>query len=788
LITGNNYKNKYIAISFIIAAFLFLPGFLGTTQAQSNQTVKNGENTTAVTFTSGCAYTWTNSNPSIGLAASGTGDIAAFKAINNTNSAITATITATPVTPALAYIACYGTIAGGYIEVINTSTDTKVRTIPIRPFPQAIAVTKTGDLLYTTNPDDGRNVKILTANNTVTPYVTRGYGIALNPSGSTCYYTGGNGTNLLYIINTTTNITSSITIGADPLGVAVNSDGSRVYISNSGSNTVSVINTSDNSMSTISGLQGFFPYGIAVAKTSAEELVYVANSNSNTVAVIKASTNTVLTSVAVGSQPVGVAASPDGNYVYVTNKTSNTLSVISTATNTVIQTIPVGTRPVGVSVTPDGKKVYVANSGSDNVSVINTTTNAVTLNISVYNGPESLGNFIAQGNCQAATFTITVNPTPPTATITASASISALHTVYGTSVSTVTFTVSGTVLTAGILVTPPQGFEVSIDGITFGNTATIPVGANGNVSGVTVYLKFKPDAAAKTYAADIVTLSTPGATDVTIATGGGSIAKAQLNITATNTSKSYGTALTVVTGSTNFTSSGLKNGETIGSVTLTYGAGGPATAVPGPYIGSITPSAPTGGAFLLSNYTLNPPYPGDLTVDKAPLKITADNKVRNYGEPDPVFTLTYDGFVNNEGTAQLTTQPVTSTTATINSLPGQYPIGVAGASAPNYIITHVPGVFTIDPVIKTFTVPNAFTPNNDGINDTWEIQYLASSYPKCTVEVFSRDSKRVYFSNGYAVAWNGKYNGVNLPFGTYYYVINTHSNIKLFTGYLTIIR
>jgi YVTN family beta-propeller protein len=56
------------------------------------------------------------------------------------------------------------------------------------------------------------------------------------------------------------------------------------------------------------------------------------------------------------------------------NAGSNDVSVIDIATNTVTATIPVGTNPLGVAVTPDGSKVYVANFGDDNVSVINTAT------------------------------------------------------------------------------------------------------------------------------------------------------------------------------------------------------------------------------------------------------------------------------------------------------------------------------------------------------------------------------------------------------------------------------
>jgi YVTN family beta-propeller protein len=45
---------------------------------------------------------------------------------------------------------------------------------------------------------------------------------------------------------------------------------------------------------------------------------------------------------------------------YITNSGDNTVSVIATATNTVVATIPVGgSEPSGVAVTPDGSKVYI---------------------------------------------------------------------------------------------------------------------------------------------------------------------------------------------------------------------------------------------------------------------------------------------------------------------------------------------------------------------------------------------------------------------------------------------
>jgi hypothetical protein len=70
--------------------------------AVNNQTVCAGSTNSAVTFSSpvaGTTYSWTNSNPSIGLAASGTGNIPSFVAVNPSPNAINATITVTPNTP-----------------------------------------------------------------------------------------------------------------------------------------------------------------------------------------------------------------------------------------------------------------------------------------------------------------------------------------------------------------------------------------------------------------------------------------------------------------------------------------------------------------------------------------------------------------------------------------------------------------------------------------------------------------------------------------------------------------
>ncbi|PWG80605.1 MBG domain-containing protein [Pararcticibacter amylolyticus] len=85
-----------------------------------------------------------------------------------------------------------------------------------------------------------------------------------------------------------------------------------------------------------------------------------------------------------------------------------------------------------------------------------------------------------------------------------------------------------------------------------------------------------------------------------------------------------------------------------------------------------------------------------LTVGKAPLSITVNNAVRNYGEDNPDFTVVYDGFVNGENETALSAQAKATTTAAKNSPIGSYPIMVSGAASANYEISYgANGVLTI---------------------------------------------------------------------------------------------
>lgn len=91
-------------------------------------------------------------------------------------------------------------------------------------------------------------------------------------------------------------------------------------------------------------------------------------------------------------------------------------------------------------------------------------------------------------------------------------------------------------------------------------------------------------------------------------------------------------------------------------------------------------------------------------------------------------------------------------------------------------------------VYKKVIIPNAFSPNGDGINDTWNIIAL-DSYLEADLSVFNRYGQIVFQRrNSFRKQWDGTYRNKPLPIGTYYYVIDLKNNTPKLSGWVLIIR
>jgi predicted outer membrane repeat protein len=120
------------------------------------------------------------------------------------------------------------------------------------------------------------------------------------------------------------------------------------------------------------------------------------------------------------------------------------------------------------------------------------------------------------------------------------------------------------------------------------------------------------------------------------------------------------------------------------------------------YTGDITASFAGDSNFAFSSGS------ADLTVTPAPLTITANSQTKVYGAALPTLTVSYAGFVNGDTSANLTTLPTVTTTATpashVDGSP--YAITASGAVDEDYMISYVAGNLTVTPAPLTITANN----------------------------------------------------------------------------------
>jgi gliding motility-associated-like protein len=85
-------------------------------------------------------------------------------------------------------------------------------------------------------------------------------------------------------------------------------------------------------------------------------------------------------------------------------------------------------------------------------------------------------------------------------------------------------------------------------------------------------------------------------------------------------------------------------------------------------------------------------------------------------------------------------------------------------------------------------IPEAFSPNGDLINDSWNIGNI-ESYPNAEITIYNRWGQSVWRSEtGYTRPWDGKSKGTDLPIDSYHYVIDLHNGSKPIIGEITIVR
>jgi gliding motility-associated-like protein len=90
----------------------------------------------------------------------------------------------------------------------------------------------------------------------------------------------------------------------------------------------------------------------------------------------------------------------------------------------------------------------------------------------------------------------------------------------------------------------------------------------------------------------------------------------------------------------------------------------------------------------------------------------------------------------------------------------------------------------------TKLIPNIVTPNGDGKNDIWRLDFIDVFFPKAHIEIFNRWGEKIFESDGYNNAWDGSYKGNPLPVGAYLFTIDLKdpSEPDIIKGTITLIK
>lgn len=197
----------------------------------------------------------------------------------------------------------------------------------------------------------------------------------------------------------------TIPVGNNPVGIAVNPNTNRIYVSNINNNTISIIDGSTNSV--VDTISVNSPSDVST--NSVTNMIYVVEGQVNhpAISVIDGSTNTIVQTIQIpftrsGTSAHEIAVNPQTNMIYVTHYSSEHFAgsgfdggfvvVINGTTNTYVSTLSVKGFPNGIAINQNTNKIYIANfaafyNQNDIVSVIDGSTNSVNNEISVPNAP-----------------------------------------------------------------------------------------------------------------------------------------------------------------------------------------------------------------------------------------------------------------------------------------------------------------------------------------------------------------------------------------------------------------
>ena len=300
-----------------------------------------------------------------------------------------------PPRPRIVYVANSSPTSPPNISVIDVSRNAVASSIPVDAQPSGIVINSTGTRLFV-SLGDGSVAVIDTATNAITARIALpldssvpafSLAIAINPDGSRVYvtYTDFQGENRLGVIDTTTNtVIARLTVGPQPFAVAVNPAGTLVFVAHNDSPLcncdLTVVDATNNTVLNRAAITRL-SFGLIVSK---DNKLYVSDNGLgvHVVDLSNLSNLTEINKISVGVRPQRMVFDQGEEHLFVASSESNSLSIVELSTGAV-EAVHVGVEPNSVTIDSSGRFVYVVNFKGNSVSVIDLRTRTVIKNIGV---------------------------------------------------------------------------------------------------------------------------------------------------------------------------------------------------------------------------------------------------------------------------------------------------------------------------------------------------------------------------------------------------------------------
>ena len=781
-----------------IVSFTVTVNPIPTVDVTADQALCANALTSAVTFTgnnAGTTYDWVNDDITTGLIASGSGDIAPFTATNATSSPIVSTVTVTPTLNGCTGVADVFTITVDPIPTVDATAD------------QALCANASTTAVTFTGNNAG------TTYNWVNDDITTG--LAVSGSGDIASFTATNATGSTIVstvtvtptLNGCVGVADVFTITVDPIPTVVATADQALCANTS---TTAVTFTGNNAGTTYNWVNDDITTGLAVSGSG--DIASFTATNATGSAIVSTVTVTPTLNGCVGVADVfTITVDPIPTVDATSNQTlcANVLTSAVTFTGNNAGTTYNWVNDditTGLAVSGSGDIASFTATNATGSPIVSTVTVTPTLN-----------------GCTgvADVFTITVNPIPvisataadPTACLATDGSIEVVSTL-GLSTGALSWTgdATGSNTLADITADSPD-----ITGLGAGTYNITLVDVNGCISNTEVSVLADPGAPSVDAIAD-QTLCSDDLTSAVTFTG----SDAGTTYDWVNDDVATGLAVSGSGDIASFTATNATGSAIVSTVTVTPTLAGcigasesfTITVNSTPTLTLVDPAAVCEpGLIDITQASVSSSDVGNLSyyTDAALSVLVADATQVSTG----VYYVEADnGGCTSSGTIDVTINPLPSAptagtdseycstvpfadmtasggagtmtwysdaalTSVISTGPTLAPNNTEGATT-YYVTETLNGcegpesevIITVN--FCEITVPTAFTPDGDGVNDDWEILDIDQTYPENIVFVYNRWGNLLFtsvqgdYDNN---RWDGTYNGDDLPVGSYYFII-----------------